>query len=400
MSTASIPLAAAARIRLPFWLLVATFCLLWASAFSVAKLAIADCPPLLLLTARFLLAGLLMLGAAAAYGLPLRPGRRALVLFAALGVANQAVYLGLGYIGMRSISSGLAALIISANPVLAAVGAALFLGERMSWPKVVGLIAGVGGVAFVVQNRLAGEADHLVGIVFAIGALISLVAGTILFKRFAPTGEPWGGLWVGNAVQSLAAGLATLPFALSFERLGDIVPTWSLFAALAYLVLIVSVFAYLLWFHMLSVSGATAASSYHFLMPPLGLLFGWLLLGEPVAGADLIGILPVAFGIYLVTRPARSAQTGACAGPQRLGPAALGPHGLAHRHGVRAPLPAAASPPRPSAGAPAGPARRAGGRYGDSARLDLDRLIFEPGADQAVVVAATLFVVSKVSDRC
>jgi drug/metabolite transporter (DMT)-like permease len=352
MPTASIPLAVAAKVRCPFGLLVAVFCLLWASAFSVAKLAIADCPPLLLLTARFLLAGLVMLGAAAAYGLPLRQARRDLFLFAALGVANQAVYLGLGYIGMRSMSSGLAALIISANPVLAALGAALFLGERMSWQKVVGLLAGVGGVAFVVQNRLAGGADHVAGIVFAIGALISLVAGTILFKRFAPSSGPgggaWGSLWVGNGVQSLAAGLATLPFALSFERVGDIVATWSLLAAMAYLVLIVSVFAYLLWFHLLSVSGATAASSYHFLMPPLGLLFGWLLLGEPVAAADLLGIVPVAFGIYLVTRPAAPAHTGPLAGAQGSCPPDPRPRRGAPGHGRRAPRLAAASPPRPA----------------------------------------------------
>jgi drug/metabolite transporter (DMT)-like permease len=68
-------------------------------------------------------------------------------------------------------------------------------------------------------------------------------------------------------------------------------------------VLLVSVFGYLLWFHLLAVSGAMAASSYHFLMPPLGMLFGWLLLGENVDLGDLIGILPVALGIYLVTRP-------------------------------------------------------------------------------------------------
>jgi drug/metabolite transporter (DMT)-like permease len=54
---------------------------------------------------------------------------------------------------------------------------------------------------------------------------------------------------------------------------------------------------------MLTVSGATAASSYHFMMPPLGLLFGWLLLGEHVALTDVVGIVPVALGIYLVTRP-------------------------------------------------------------------------------------------------
>jgi hypothetical protein len=44
-------------------------------------------------------------------------------------------------------------------------------------------------------------------------------------------------------------------------------------------------------------------------MPPLGILFGWLLLGEHVEPVDIIGILPVALGIYLVTRPAQRSST-------------------------------------------------------------------------------------------
>src|SRR5215469_16796351 len=55
-------------LQVPFPLMVAFFCLLWSSAFSVAKLAIADCPPLLVLTARFLLAGVFVLGVAAIFG--------------------------------------------------------------------------------------------------------------------------------------------------------------------------------------------------------------------------------------------------------------------------------------------------------------------------------------------
>src|SRR5262245_51908967 len=193
------PAAAGPAPRLPFPLMVAGFCLLWASAFSVAKLAIADCPPLLLLTMRFLLAGVFVLGAAAVTGVPLRLGRRELLLFAALGVANQAVYLGLSYVGLQSISSGLAALVISANRVLVAVLAAAFLCERMTWRKATGLALGVAGVAFVVESRVAVGADHLTGIALTLAALVSLVAGTILFKRVAPS----GGLWVGNGVQSL-----------------------------------------------------------------------------------------------------------------------------------------------------------------------------------------------------
>jgi len=289
------------RIPLPF--MVVAFCLLWSSAYAVAKLAIADCPPLLFLTFRFLLAAVVMLGAAALHGVSLKLNRRDLVLFVALGIANQAAYLGLSYVGLQSISSGLAAVVISANPVLTAVLAAAFLNEQMTWRKVAGLVLGVGGVAFIVQSRLSGGLDHAGGIAFTLAALVSLVVGTILFKKFAPS----GGLWVGNGVQSLSAGLAVLPFAFTFENVGDIVPTWRLAAALAFLVLLVSVFAYLLWFQLLKQLGATAASSYHFLMPPLGMLFGWLLLGEHVSLADLAGIVPVALGIYLVTRPAGQA---------------------------------------------------------------------------------------------
>jgi drug/metabolite transporter (DMT)-like permease len=83
---------------------------LWSSAFSVAKLAIADCPPLILLAVRFLLAGVIMLGAAALNGVSLKLRRRDLALFAVLGIANQAVYLGTGYVGLRTLSSGLSAL--------------------------------------------------------------------------------------------------------------------------------------------------------------------------------------------------------------------------------------------------------------------------------------------------
>ena len=53
------------------------------------------------------------------------------------------------------------------------------------------------------------------------------------------------------------------------------------------------------------VCGATAASAY--LMPPLGMLFAWMILGEHVEGRHLIGIVPVALGIYLVTRSSPSA---------------------------------------------------------------------------------------------
>jgi drug/metabolite transporter (DMT)-like permease len=289
----------------PMPFLIAAFCVLWSSAFSAAKIALADCPPLLLLSARFLSAGIVVLGAAAVLRLPWRLSRSDIVALAGLGAVNNALYLGLNYLGMQTVSAGLSALIVSANPVLTALLAAVFLNEGMTWRKAGGLLLGVGGVAFIVESRISGGIDNPIGIAFTVAALMSMVGGTILFKRLAPN----GGLWIGNGVQNLAGGLAVTPFAFAFESVGDVVPTWWLVVALAYSVLLVSVVGYLLWFHLLTEVGATAASAYHFLMPPLGMMFGWLLLGERVAWPDLLGILPVAIGIYLVTRPAGPPQS-------------------------------------------------------------------------------------------
>jgi drug/metabolite transporter (DMT)-like permease len=284
---------------LPFQ--IALFCVLWSLAFAVAKVALADCPPLLLLMVRFLIAGFVMLGLAA-----LRKGQetlswRDLASLAVIGIANNALYLGLGYIGLRTVSAGLSTLVISANPVLTAVLAAMLLGERLTWQKLAGLALGVGGVGFIVAHRLShgGSGDNFAGLIFTFGALLSIVGGTILYKKLAPK----GGLLMGNAVQNIAGGLVLIPFAFSFESVSEIVPSWRLLASLGYLIVLGSIVGYLLWQHLIREMGATAASAYHFVMPPLGVLFAWLLLGEHIAPADVLGIVPVALGIYLVARP-------------------------------------------------------------------------------------------------
>jgi drug/metabolite transporter (DMT)-like permease len=300
-------MARLAPYKLP--LLIGLFCTLWSSAFAAAKVALLDCPPLLFLMARFLLAGAVMLLAAAAYGQKL-PARRDLMALAVCGTVNNAIFLSLSYIGMKSVSAGLATLIISANPILTALAATAVLHERLTWRKVCGLALGFCGVAFIVKTRISTGMDSGQGIVLTLAALAMLVTGTILFKLLAPR----GGLWIGSGIQNLAGGLALVPFAFALESTGSINPSWSLLAMLLYVALAVSMFGLLVWFYLLTVAGATAASSYHFLMPPLGMLFAWLLLGEHAVPSDLLGIVPVAYGIYLVTRPGAGASQPAAAG--------------------------------------------------------------------------------------
>jgi drug/metabolite transporter (DMT)-like permease len=295
-SSAVSPIAAPRPAFNTLPLAIGVFCLLWSFAFVAGKTGVTYCPPLILLAGRFLLAGLLIFGISALRRDAWSLSWRDVGVFAVLGVANNALYLGLGYTGLQTVSAGLGGLIVSANPIFTAMLAAMFLGETLTWRKVMGLLLGIIGVALIVWHRIAVGTDSLHGIMFTLASLASIVAGTILFKLLAPKGD----LWLGNGVQNLAGGLAVTPFALTFSSLHDIVPNLQLLGAFAFLVLGGSILAYLLWFHLLKTCGATVASAYHFLMPPLGMLFAWMVLGEHVAASDLLFIFPVDLLICLV----------------------------------------------------------------------------------------------------
>lgn len=278
--------------------LIVLFCLIWSSAFAAAKIAVHDSPPLLLLGSRFLLAGLLMLGFCAVAGHLKGLAPRDVVLLSLFGILNNACYLGLSYLGLRTVSSGFTAVIVSANPLLTALVAAPLLGERMTWRKLAGLLLGMAGVAIVLRSRLGDGHEDLGGTLLIIAALITLTAATLLYKRMRTSGS----LVAGSAIQCLAGGLVLLPLGLVFEDVSAVRFTPWLVGSFAYLTLAGSVGAFSIWMFILSRTTATRASALHFLMPPLGLMFGWLLLREPVPLLDLVGIVPIALGLWMVTR--------------------------------------------------------------------------------------------------
>jgi drug/metabolite transporter (DMT)-like permease len=280
------------------WGPIALFCVLWSSAFAAAKIALHDCPPFILLTLRFFIAGVLMLALSAATGGLARIGRRELLSLALLGVLNNALYLGLSWAGLATVSSAFTAVLISTNPLLTGLLAGPVLGERLGWRKVLGLLLGLGGVMLVLRSRLSGMQEDMHGTLLVVGGLLSLVAGTLAYKRLKPRAS----LWSATGIQALAASLVLLPVALHYESFDQVRLTPSLFWSMAYTIVAVSMGGYALWFSILARSSATSASALHFLMPPLGLLFGWLLLAEPVSWLDMAGIVPIAFGIWLATR--------------------------------------------------------------------------------------------------
>ena len=106
------------------------FALMWSSAFTSARFIVADASPLLALSLRYLISGLLGVIIARAMGQnwSLTPSQwRATVLF---GICQNALYLGLFFVAMQTIEASLAAIIASTMPLLVAIASWIFLGEN------------------------------------------------------------------------------------------------------------------------------------------------------------------------------------------------------------------------------------------------------------------------------
>lgn len=274
------------------------FVLIWTSAFPAAKIGLIDSPPLLFLAFRFLLAGGLMLAWAHWRGTLRMLSLREWGILGALGLLNHALYLGLSWTGMGSLSSGLSTILISANPIVVAVLSSFLLREPLTRQKVGGLALGFLGVAFIVRNRIGSSIDSPEGFLLVLAALFTLAFGTVLYKKWPVKTD----IVTGTGFQIILSGAMLLPVAFWFEDLSAVNLTPSFVGAYLWLVVVVSITGYQLWFNLLESGSASAASVWFFLTPPLGLIAGAWLLDEPLNWIDFIGIVPVVLGIVMVTR--------------------------------------------------------------------------------------------------
>ena len=97
------------------------FSLMWSSAFATARIIVAAAPPLTTLSVRFAISGLIAIGVARALGQSWRltgPQLRSVLVF---GLCQNALYLGLNFVAMKSVEASLASVIASSMPLIVAV---------------------------------------------------------------------------------------------------------------------------------------------------------------------------------------------------------------------------------------------------------------------------------------
>ncbi len=280
-----------------YTLLALLFSLSWASGFTAIKVALHDSPPLFLMASRFFLAGTGLLVLARLRGAPFPrtwPEWRKIAL---LGLLNNALYLGLTALLLVHVSAGMGAVLASTNPLMLALVAPWALGEPLTRGRALGLVLSYAGVAWVMWSRIGRDNDPLAMAAW-LACIAFLVAGTLLFKRWHLPHD----LLVINGGQLLAGGVILTVPTLAFESLSQVRLTPGLLAAQAWLVVVISMGAMLLWLWLLRHGDATRASAWWFLNPVLGLFIAAFVLGEPLHVQDLLGSALVAAGIYMVQR--------------------------------------------------------------------------------------------------
>ena len=270
------------------------FVLMWSSAFATARLIVADAPPLLALSARFLISGGIAIAIAATLGQSwrlTRPQARSVVIF---GLCQNALYLGLNFVAMQWIEASLAVIIAASLPLIVALLDWLVRGQRVAPLGILGLILGMAGVGLIMGTRVQGGADPW-GVVLCIGGATALAVATMSVRGASGGGNLLMIVGLQMLVGSLALGLA----GAVLERP---VVNWTpqLIAAFAYQILIPGLAATLLWFRLVGRIGATRASTFHFLNPFFGVSIAAILLGETIGPLDLLGVVVVMVGILAV----------------------------------------------------------------------------------------------------
>jgi drug/metabolite transporter (DMT)-like permease len=160
-----------------------------------------------------------------------------------------------------------------------------------------GLALGFGGLALVVWQKLGVGEISSANFLLALGALLSITAGTIYQKRFVAPCD----VRTASLVQLCAAFAVTLPLALLESE--SVRWNGQLAGAMAWSVLALTLGGSSLLYLLIHRGAATAVTSLLYLVPPCTAVMAWLLFGEAITVFTIAGIALTALGVSLVVRP-------------------------------------------------------------------------------------------------
>ncbi|UNO39212.1 EamA family transporter [Streptomyces sp. MST-110588] len=224
---------------------------------------------------------------------------RALVL----GALNIGAFFALLFIAAYRLPGGVAATVGAIQPLLVAVLASGFLGERLTPRTAIAAVTGVAGVSLLVL-RADARLDGM-GVAAAAGGAAVMATGVVLSKRWSSTAP----LLATTGWQLVAGGLLLLPVALLVEGLPPAAPTAANLAGYAYLAVIGSALAYTLWFRGIRALSPTHVAFLGLLSPLVATALGWLVLGQGLGPVQALGGLVVLASLVAAQTSRRTVRT-------------------------------------------------------------------------------------------
>jgi drug/metabolite transporter (DMT)-like permease len=284
------------------WSALACVYVIWGSTYLAIRVLVEDVPPLLSASARFLVAGSIMLAVLAARGHRVRVPGRALASAALIGVLLPAGGNGIVSVAERTVPSGLAALLIASVPLWVVLLRSTVGGERVARRTLGGLALGFAGLAVLLLPGSRPTEATAGGILLVLVAACSWATGSFLSPRLTMPSDPL----VSTAWQLVAGGAALLVGALVAGEPGDVhlahtsTKSW---LALAYLIVAGSWVAYTAYAWLLQNAPISQVATYAYVNPLVAVLLGWSILDEQLSTGTLVGAgLVVAAVAAIVTQ--------------------------------------------------------------------------------------------------
>jgi drug/metabolite transporter (DMT)-like permease len=281
---------------------------LWGSYPATAKLALGDFPPFFLAAVRCTVAsGLLVLllartGVDATRGLG-APALRAMLILGVAGIWGSTQF---SYVAIYYTTAGNAVILQAATPVFVALGARLYLGERLVTRQWLGVAVSVFGVLLVVTSgRLAAlRLDDLrPGDFIVLASLIAWSIYTVYGKRVLATLSPavaTTGAYLAGTLMILPTALVAAPF-FPPPHVGSLT-AWAVVVYQS----VLGAIAHVWWYRAVEVVGPSRSAIFLNLQPLVGVALAGALLHEPIGLWQILGTASVLAGVGLTTRRSRS----------------------------------------------------------------------------------------------
>ncbi|WPZ15937.1 DMT family transporter [Nitratireductor rhodophyticola] len=277
----------------------ALFVLLWATGFIGARYAMPWAEPFTFLWVRFALTfGVLLLIIPMVNAKAIGP--RNAFHAAIAGVLMHGVYLGGVFWAVRNgLPAGFAGLIVGLQPMLTAVIAGLFLGEKVTGKHWLGLVVGLAGVTTVLSPKFGSISGGVTvaTIGAAVVAVIAMSVGTVWQKRFVATAD----LVTVTLYQYVGGWAVTFLVSLTIET-QEFVLNGELVFAMVWLVFVLSLGAIFLLMILIREGEVARVASLFYLVPAVTALLAWFLFDETLTPVQLVGMAITTFGVALATR--------------------------------------------------------------------------------------------------